>query len=109
MALQQGEILLSAPLALEINRVLYREKFDRYLSHKQRERFLLAFVQSATLIEIDETINVCRDPKDNMLLELAVSGNADMIITGDTDLLALNPFRGIAILSPQAFLNVSGK
>jgi predicted nucleic acid-binding protein len=61
-------------------------------------------VQSSTLVEVFETIRVCRDPKDNMLLELAVSGKADVIVTGDTDLLVLNPFKNIAILQPVAFL-----
>jgi hypothetical protein len=39
-----------------------------------------------------------------LLLELAVSGKADVIVTGDSDLLILNPFQEIAILQPQAFL-----
>jgi putative PIN family toxin of toxin-antitoxin system len=102
--LNQGEVLLSAPLANEINQILHRKKFDRYLSIEQRETFLIALVQSTTLVEITETVNVCRDPKDNMLLELALSGQADTIVTGDSDLLVLNPFRNIAILQPQDFL-----
>jgi predicted nucleic acid-binding protein len=56
------------------------------------------------LIEITEAIHACRDPKDNMILELAVSGQANTIVSGDNDLLTLNPFRGIPILSPTAFL-----
>ena len=102
--LKQGEVLLSAPLADEINRILYQTKFDRYLTFEQREEFMIALVETSLLIDVTETIAVCRDPKDNMLLELAVSGQADMIITGDSDLLALNPFRDIAILNPKDFL-----
>lgn len=103
-ALQQGEVLISAPLVNEINRILHRKKFDRYLTSEQRETFLIVLVQATTLEEITETIHVCRDPKDNMLLELALSGKADVIVTGDSDLLVLHPFRDIAILKPQAFL-----
>jgi uncharacterized protein len=51
-----------------------------------------------------ETIDLCRDPKDNKFLELAVSGNADFIITGDEDLLVLNTFRNIEIISVNDFL-----
>ncbi len=102
--LKQGEVLLSAPLADEINRILYQTKFDRYITHEQREEFMIALVESSMLVEITETISVCRDPKDNMILELAVSGKADVIITGDSDLLDLNPFRNIAILNPRDFL-----
>ena len=55
---------------------------------------------------IDTKIKIaeCRDPKDNKFLELAVAGNADCVITGDKDLLVLNPFRGIKIISPSDFL-----
>jgi putative PIN family toxin of toxin-antitoxin system len=103
-ALQQGEVLMSAPLANEINRILHRKKFDRYLPSDQRGTFLIALVQSTTLVETTETVHVCRDPKDNMLLELALSGKADVIVTGDSDLLVLHPFRQIAILKPEPFL-----
>jgi predicted nucleic acid-binding protein len=56
------------------------------------------------LIDPSIEITVCRDPKDNMILELAVSGEADFIITGDEDLLILNPFQSIQILTPDAWL-----
>ncbi len=103
-AIKQEEVLLSAPLAVEINHVLYRKKFNRYLTSEQREAFLIALVQSTTLVEITETIHAGRDPKDNMILELALSGQAEVIVTGDSDLLALHPFQGVAILKPEPFL-----
>lgn len=55
-------------------------------------------------IDIIEEIKECRDEKDNKFLELAISGNADFIITGDNDLLVLNPFRTIQIITPKSFL-----
>ena len=54
--------------------------------------------------KFSDEITACRDPKDNKFLSLAVSGHATDIITGDSDLLALNPFQGINILQPQNFL-----
>ena len=84
--------------------MLSRPKFNRYLLREERTRFLQAFIQQAVLIEVTEHIEVCRDPKDNMVLELAVSGGASHIVTGDADLLGLNPFHGIAIASPDAFV-----
>jgi len=51
-----------------------------------------------------QPVTVCRDPKDNKFLEVAVEGQADLIISGDEDLLTLHPFRGIPILSPRDFL-----
>ena len=58
----------------------------------------------AEQVEVTETITDCRDAKDNKFLELAVSGKATHILSGDGDLLALHSFRGIAVVTPQAFL-----
>jgi uncharacterized protein len=51
-----------------------------------------------------EEIRECRDPKDDKFLELAIDGRASEIVTGDADLLAMHPFRGIAVLTPATFL-----
>jgi predicted nucleic acid-binding protein len=56
---------------------------------------------------VNVQINSCRDPKDNKFLEVAVSGQATQLITGDADLLVLDPFQGIRILSPQEFLDLA--
>ena len=53
---------------------------------------------------VKELKSTCRDPKDNKFLELAVAGNADCIVTGDKDLLVLNSFRNIQIITPKEFL-----
>jgi len=58
---------------------------------------------TAELVAIVERVTACRDPTDDKFLELAVNGRAEMIVTGDLDLLALNPFRGIPIITPMAF------
>lgn len=49
----------------------------------------------------------CRDKKDNIYLELAASVGADFIISSDSDLLELDPWRGVRILSPRAYLDLS--
>jgi predicted nucleic acid-binding protein len=53
-----------------------------------------------------EEITACRDPSDNKFLEVAVAGEADLIVSGDDDLLVLNPFREIPIVTPRAFLQM---
>lgn len=58
----------------------------------------------AELVPITERIAACRDPKDDKFLELAVNGRAGLIVSGDADLLALDPFRGIPIITPAAFV-----
>ena len=103
-AKENGLILISAEILSELIDVLSRQKFDRYLSREIREDFLASLTRETELITITETIDICRDPKDNKFLELAISGNATHIITGDKDLLELNPFQGIPILTPKQFL-----
>ncbi len=101
-----GVILLSSETFAEVEQVIYRERFDKYVTNAERTRFLSDLLEKAALIPITESITVCRDPDDDKFLELAVSGNADYLVSGDHDLLALHPFRAIPILRPAAFLNV---
>lgn len=54
-----------------------------------------------------ETVHVCRDPDDDLLLECAYNAGAQLIITGDNDLLELKEFRGIRILTVEAYLTSS--
>jgi len=103
--LDNGTILISVPVLLELAEVLNREKFDKYVTRDERMRFMVGFLKVAEMIETGETIAVCRDPKDDKLLELATSGNADFLVTGDKDLLVLNPFRGVKIITPREFLD----
>ena len=103
-ALEEGELLVSRATVEELNDVLRREAFERYVSEEERIQFLTALVREAILIDVTETVTECRDPKDNKFLELAVAGTASCIVSGDDDLLVLHPFRGIPILTPRAFL-----
>jgi putative PIN family toxin of toxin-antitoxin system len=99
-----GRLLVSEATIAELDEVLRRPKFNKYVLEEKRLEFLAALIRSAEAVEVTEIIAECRDPKDNKFLELAVSGKASHIVSGDTDLLALHPFRGIAILTPQSFL-----
>ena len=103
-ALQNGQALLSLTTLEEIDEVMSREKFERYVTAEEREEFLEALVGRAIFIEPIEQIKVCRDPKDDKFLELAVGGGAQLIVSGDDDLLDLSPFREIKILRVGHFL-----
>ncbi len=105
--LDNGIILVSVPVLLELADVLNREKFNKYVAHDERMRFMVSFLKVAEMIEISGTIIACRDPKDDKLLELAINGKADFLVTGDKDLLVLNPFRGVEIIMPREFLEKS--
>lgn len=107
-ALNNGTILLSLDTLNELNRVLSRPKFDRYVSTDEREEFLIALVERSMLVDISaetvEKTKLCRDPKDDKFLAVAVDGSADYLVSGDDDLLVLNPFRSIPIITPVAFV-----
>ena len=100
-----GRLLISEPLAAEFREVMRRKKFDKYLSEERRLDFLAKLTLGALLVEISRPIRECRDPKDDKILELAVEGDATCIVTGDDDLLTLDPFRGIPIVTPREFLD----
>ena len=104
-ALEQGRLLLSQATIEELNTVLRREGFDKYVLEDERIQFLTALVREADLVEIVETITECRDPKDNRILEVAINGKATCIVSGDNDLLVLHPFRGVSVLTPRLFLS----
>jgi putative PIN family toxin of toxin-antitoxin system len=104
-AAMHGRLLISTEAIAELDDVLRRPKFDPYVSEAQRLEFLAALIRQAESVAVVDVVTVCRDADDNKFLELALSGKATHIISGDSDLLALNPFRGIAIVRPQAFLD----
>lgn len=102
--LKSGTIFISEETLEELQEVLLRDKFDKYLPKPIRQAFVQKFEILVAMIDITETIIACRDPKDDKFLSLAVSANAEYIVSGDHDLLVLNPFRNILILSPFEFL-----
>jgi len=108
-AFARGNVIISMDVAEEMADVLRREKFDRYVGRKIREEFLKALIRDCVHVEVSETIQACRDSKDDKFIELAVSGGASHIVTGDDDLLALHPFRGISIVTPRQFLESLAK
>jgi uncharacterized protein len=104
VAAERGQLLLSGATVAELDEVLRRQKFNKYTEEMRRLEFLAALIHQAEPIEISERINACRDPKDDKFLELAVNGRASHLISGDADLFVLDPYRGVTILTPQAFL-----
>ena len=103
-ALRAGEILLSSETLAELYEVLDRKQLRRYIDEEDVRRFLAALTLDAQWVDVNTHITACRDPKDDKFLSLAVSGNATHIVTGDSDLLLLNPFHGVEIVTPQLFL-----
>ncbi len=105
-ARNSGILLFSEETFEELQQVINRPKFDKYVSISIRAEFMARLREESVQVEITERITACRDPKDDKFLEVAVSGSANYIITGDQDLLALHPFRDISIISPAQFLEI---
>jgi uncharacterized protein len=105
LAAARGRLLVSVATVAELEEVLRRPKFNKYVGEEERLEFLAALVRVAEVVEVKDIVAECRDPKDNKFLELAVSGAASHILSGDADLLTLHPFRGVAILTPHDFID----
>lgn len=102
-ALQHGTLLKSTVTEAQLFEVLARPYFNRLVAAATRD-WLKGVMAAAESVTITERIVACRDPTDDKFLELAVNGHADLILTGDNDLLVLNPFRGIPIVAPATFV-----
>jgi uncharacterized protein len=101
-------IILSPALLDEIAAVLsypkIRNKYEIQASDLEVIAGLLAL--RGRMAAPTEAIHVCRDPDDDNLLEAAVAGGAEYIVSGDMDLLAIHKFRTIRIVTPAAFLAI---
>lgn len=102
-ATQRGTLLKSSTTEAELMEVIDRPYLARLIAPAARNR-MMQLMAGAELVTVTERIAVCRDPKDDKFLELAVNGSADLILTGDNDLLVLHPFREIAIVAPATFV-----
>jgi putative PIN family toxin of toxin-antitoxin system len=103
-AVDRGQLLASEATLEELSEVLSRRSLNPYVSVKDRQEFIRLLGRIVELVPITMRIQACRDPKDDKFLELAVNGSADLIVTGDKDLLVLDPFRGISIIRPARYI-----
>ncbi len=103
---RNGYFLLSQDTFEELEEVIYREKFDKYITKKERDQFLRDLLAKSVRIPITKPITACTDPDDDMFLEVAVNGQADYLITGNIKDFPPSPFRGLPILRPAEFLEI---
>jgi putative PIN family toxin of toxin-antitoxin system len=97
-----GALLKSAATERELFEVLQRPRIAGQIVPGFVTNLRRIF-DAAEFVPIVEPVRACRDARDDKFLELAVNGFADAIVSGDADLLVLNPFRGIAILNAATF------
>ena len=103
---EEFELIMSDAQLEEIQQVLLRPKFTKYILPAEVNEIILLLSMKIINPAIYEKISDCRDIKDNMILEEAVYGNAQFVITGDEDLLVLNPYRWIKILNLKDFIKI---
>ena len=103
-ALAHGNLLGSEETLAELVEVLARPKFDPYVSREDRREFIRMLGGVMQIVPIIRRVAVCRDPRDDKFLEVALAGEAVAIISGDKDLLVLHPWHDILILTPADFI-----
>ncbi len=99
-------LLISQETFDELQSIIERFVKRGYVTIQEASEFLVSMVELAEWIKILETVQVCRDPKDDKFLELAVNGQAGFLITGDEDLLSLRSFKDTMILSASDFIKI---
>ena len=104
-AISDGQLLASTATLRELITKLLSSKFDRYVPRERRDALLLRLAPLIEIVEVVQRVQASRDPDDDKFLEVAINGRADVIVSGDGDLLDLNPFRGIAILAPAVYVD----
>ena len=100
------KLLFSRESLVEFLEVIERPKINKYFSSIKLDILLHQLNKVYIFIETKSELKVCRDQDDDFLLILAKDGNADYLITGDKDLLVLNPFGKTNICTPLEFKNL---
>ena len=100
------KICFSYELLSELHESTSKPKLAKHFGDNAIEEMLFALSQYIELVEVTSEVSVCRDPNDNFILALCKDADADFLLTGDKDLLALNPFGKTKILSIAAFISI---
>jgi putative PIN family toxin of toxin-antitoxin system len=97
-------LLFSNELIEEFVEVIRKPKFKKYFTARESELLLQKMHSIAVFVKVTSNIKICRDPKDDFLLSLAVDGLATHLITGDKDLLVLGKFQNTEIIALTDYL-----
>ncbi|MEK6689980.1 MAG: putative toxin-antitoxin system toxin component, PIN family [Nitrospirota bacterium] len=97
------KVVLSDEMLKELSEVSSRPKFKNIFTSRRIKELFSLLDGYAIVVSPSQKVNACRDEKDNFLLEVALEGKADHLVTGDEDLLALNPFHNTKIIKPKDF------
>ncbi len=99
-------LVISSAVRRELYQTVVKKAKALKIFPEYASEWLEVINKKSILVRPKEKVEVCRDPKDNMLLETAVAGGADYLVTGDEDLLALGTFGDTKIVTPAKFLTL---
>jgi len=103
---RNGFFAFSQDTFSELGEVLQRKKFDKITSPESRKAFHENISLLSAFFPISTNINLCRDPKDNKFLDIALASSADYLITGDDDLLVLEKIGNTPIVTPRYIVEI---
>jgi putative PIN family toxin of toxin-antitoxin system len=99
IARREATLVLSKEILNEFTKVMRRNKLTEYVTEEQAERFIEYIERIAEFVELESHLEVVNDPKDDFVINTAIDGRADLIVSGDHHLLSLKEFKGIKIAS----------
>jgi uncharacterized protein len=100
---QNLKIITCNEQLIELSEVFKKPKFKKYFTKEQILEFFELLDESSECIVLSTRSNICRDPKDNYLVSLALDSKANFLITGDKDLLDLNKIEQTIVLKYSDF------
>ena len=105
--IEKGKVKLvfSEELIQEFLTVATRPKFQKFFTNDDIQNIIQTFDYYGILIKVTSEVNICRDFKDNFLLNLAIDSNADYLVTGDEDLLEIKNIQETKILTIRELKN----
>ena len=107
-AAKHGLLIASAETLAELVEVTQREKLDSFRSREERLTILAYYQSLVVVVPVVKEVTDCRDEKDNKFLSAALAGEVDILISSDEDLLVLNPYRGIPVITARQYAEQFG-
>jgi putative PIN family toxin of toxin-antitoxin system len=101
--------LVTSPILLaELEEVLRLPRIAQRHGRSANEvaAFIARLFHTAIVVQPEERLSIVRDDDDNRVLEAALAGEADYVVSGDADLLSLEEYQGVQIVTPARFLAI---